>query len=297
MSQRTGNKKKRPTTTQNRKAPRSRSAINVYESNDVLKINYNQWLLPETEVYLHGNKEQSTSGTENEQQAEVVPSVTEKIPTPYDEVKAYLKKNSLVAKGLTIFDVLYPTSVTVKEPRHIQVIDRYVLSKVWDDILPLAYGSYAGKLRLVNHYAVDLEKYENKLKELLVNYHIFTSKFIWKHLSIEDKRRLGPHIYWVSLSNDEQNKFEKGIPKDEHTSESALEGYAWRKLTDAEQTNLLEKPVVYQDKNQTFLKTILKEAGAESAYSAVTRMDTEIHRAIKFLQISTDLRQLQKRAD
>ncbi|CAF4254307.1 unnamed protein product, partial [Adineta steineri] len=75
MSQRTGNKKKRPTTTQNRKAPRSRSAMNVYESNNVLKINYNQWLLPETEEYLHGNKEQSTSGTENEQQTEVVTSV------------------------------------------------------------------------------------------------------------------------------------------------------------------------------------------------------------------------------
>jgi hypothetical protein len=54
--------------------------------------------------------------------------------TPYDEIKSYLRKNSLVAKGLTIFDVLYPTTVTVKEPHHIQVIDRYVLAKVWDDV-------------------------------------------------------------------------------------------------------------------------------------------------------------------
>ena len=49
-------------------------------------------------------------------------------------MKSYLKKNSLLAKGLTIFDVLYPTSVTVKDPRHVQVIDRYVLAKVWDDV-------------------------------------------------------------------------------------------------------------------------------------------------------------------
>ncbi len=54
--------------------------------------------------------------------------------TPYDELKSFLKKNSLVAKGLTIFDVLYPTSITVKEPHHVQVIDRYVLAKVWDDV-------------------------------------------------------------------------------------------------------------------------------------------------------------------
>jgi hypothetical protein len=59
--------------------------------------------------------------------------------TPYDEVKLYLKKNSLVSKGLTIFDVLQPTSIPIKQPLHIQVIDRYVLAKVWDDVRILKY--------------------------------------------------------------------------------------------------------------------------------------------------------------
>jgi hypothetical protein len=45
-----------------------------------------------------------------------------------------LKKNSLVSKGLTIFDVLQPVSVTVKEPQHVQVIDRYALAKVLDEV-------------------------------------------------------------------------------------------------------------------------------------------------------------------
>ena len=54
--------------------------------------------------------------------------------TAFDEVRSYLKKNSLVAKRLTIFDVLHPTSVNIREPQHIQVIDRYVLSKVWNDV-------------------------------------------------------------------------------------------------------------------------------------------------------------------
>ena len=38
-------------------------------------------------------------------------------------------------------------------------------------ILPLTYGSYANKFRLVNHYAVDLEKYQVKLNELIGEYH------------------------------------------------------------------------------------------------------------------------------
>ncbi|CAF4808159.1 unnamed protein product, partial [Rotaria sp. Silwood2] len=66
---------------------------------------------------------------------------------PLDEVKSYLKRNSLVSKHLTIFDVLHPMSVTVKQRHHVQVIDRYVLAKVWDDILPLTYASYVNKFR------------------------------------------------------------------------------------------------------------------------------------------------------
>ena len=61
--------------------------------------------------------------------------------------------------------------------------------------------------------------------------------------------------------------------------------------------SLLQKSVPYQDKNQTLVKAALKEAEADSALKGINRMDVEIHRAIKFLQISADLRQLQKRAD
>jgi hypothetical protein len=54
--------------------------------------------------------------------------------TPYAEVKLYLKKKSLVRQGLTLFDVLHPTLATIKQPQHVQVIDRYVLARVWDDV-------------------------------------------------------------------------------------------------------------------------------------------------------------------
>ncbi|CAF3923286.1 unnamed protein product [Rotaria sp. Silwood2] len=274
-------KKKRSTTNRSRQR-RPKSASNLVEHGHVINLNSDQWLLPETKEYLkiNDNKEKAISDTEDQHEVEIVPTKIKPIRTPYNEVISYLKRNSLVVKGLTIFDVLYPTSITVKDPHHIQVIDRYVLAKVWDDILPLTYGSYVGKLRLVNHYAVDLEKYEVQLKELITNYYQFTSNFIWKHLYEDDKR-----------------KITKEISTEEHTSQSALENFAWLKLTDREQNDLLQKPVPYEDKNQTLLKNTLKDAEAESALKGVARMDVEIHRATKFLQISTDLRQLQRRAD
>ncbi|CAF4545963.1 unnamed protein product [Rotaria sp. Silwood1] len=299
MSHRTT--KKKSSTTNRSRQRRPQSASNLIQYSHVINLNSDRWLLPETQEYLkinnNNNKEKAISDTEDQHDVEIVTTKTKTIRTPYNEVKSYLKKNSLVSKGLTIFDVLYPTSITVKDPHHIQVIDRYVLAKVWDDILPLTYGSYVGKLRLVNHYAVDLEKYEVKLKELLTNYYQFTSNFIWKHLNDDDKRKLGPYLHWHSLSKDEQNKITKEISTEEYTSQSALENFAWIKLTETEQNDLLQKPVVYEDKNQTLLKNALKEAEAESALKGIARMDVEIHRATKFLQISTDLRQLQKRAD
>lgn len=60
--------------------------------------------------------------------------------------------------------------------------------------------------------------------------------------------------------------------------------------------SILQKPVIYHETTQERLKNALKDAKAESALEGVLRMDVEIKRAIKFLQISSDLRQYQKRA-
>lgn len=45
------------------------------------------------------------------------------------------------------------------------------------------------------------------------------------------------------------------------------------------------------------LKSALHDAECESGLNGVARMDVEIKRAVKFLQIANDLRQLQRRAD
>ncbi|CAF3336880.1 unnamed protein product [Rotaria sp. Silwood1] len=298
MSQRIDRKKR--SSISSHRTQKTKSATRLFGQTNTSNLNYSQWLLPETEEYLRNsdNKRRNTSFVEyEEQQQGVLTDSTEKLPTPFNEVKSYLKKNSLVSKHLTIFDVLHPMSVTVKEPHHIQVIDRYVLAKVWDDILPLTYASYVNKFRLVNHYAVNLEQYESKLRDLITDYYQFTSKFIWKYLDDEDKQKLGPHIYWISLSKEDQYKNAQEITKEEHKNEGALELFAWRKLSNKEQNNLLQKPAVYNEKTQSLLKNALQEAAAESTLQGVMRMDVEIKRAIKFLQISTDLRQYQKRAN
>lgn len=61
--------------------------------------------------------------------------------------------------------------------------------------------------------------------------------------------------------------------------------------------SLLEKPAIYHEKTAVVLKGALHDAGCESGLQGVARMEVEIKRAIKFLQIANDLRQLQRRAD
>ncbi|CAF1439450.1 unnamed protein product [Rotaria magnacalcarata] len=290
-------RRKRPSTCSTRKR-KTKSAIQLFEQTNPIDLKSKQWLLPETEDYLRTNdkKQHNVSVVANEEEAQEQESI-KRLPSAYAQVKSYLKTNSLVAKGLTIFDVLYPVSVTVKEPQHVQVIDRYVLAKVWDDILPLTYGSYVNKFRLVNHYAVNLEDYEMKLNSLIEDYYEFTSNFIWKYLTDEDKQKLGPIVYWMSLSKEEQNQNAQEITKEEYKNQSVLELFAWRKLTANEQQNFLKKSVKYNDKTENVLKNALQNAEAESALQGVMRLDVEIKRAIKFLQISSNLRQRQKRAN
>lgn len=59
----------------------------------------------------------------------------------------------------------------------------------------------------------------------------------------------------------------------------------------------LQTPPKYQDDIRTLLRKTLKEANDQSTLKGVSRIDVEIKRGVKFLQISADLRQLQKRQE
>ncbi|CAF1024066.1 unnamed protein product, partial [Didymodactylos carnosus] len=276
-------------------------------SNQASTINLNPDQRPNE--FLSGNNENSRIETTDN---EALSTGENNCITPDAEVKLFLKKNNLVAKHLTIFDILQPSSVTVKS-EYVQSIDRYVLSKVWDDILPLAHGSYVGKLRLINHLAVDLITYEKDLNTLLKLYLDFTSKIIWKYLSEEQKRKLAPQIYWNSLGEKSQNEEEKEkktiLIKSDSTNftitsnsvtfhlfeRSVLRDNAWRKLTADEQQNFIENPPRYDEDNKILLQNALDESKSLLKIKSVLKLDREIKKAVKFLQISTDLRKHQKR--
>jgi hypothetical protein len=55
--------------------------------------------------------------------------------TPHDEVKLYLKINSLVARNLTIMSVFRRVTVTMEDA---QIVDRYLVEKIWDDVCLVA---------------------------------------------------------------------------------------------------------------------------------------------------------------
>ncbi|CAF5216293.1 unnamed protein product, partial [Rotaria magnacalcarata] len=74
-----------------------------------------------------------------------------------------------------------------------------------------------------------------KLNSLIEDYYEFTSNFIWKYLTDEDKQKLGPIVYWMSLSKEEQNQNAQEITKEEYKNQSVLELFTWRKLTANEQ--------------------------------------------------------------
>ena len=59
-------------------------------------------------------------------------------PIDLDEsvtVRRWLARNSLRALKLTILDALEPTLVK-QTPEHVKILDKYVESKVWNDVSP-----------------------------------------------------------------------------------------------------------------------------------------------------------------
>nr|XP_015219502.1 PREDICTED: von Willebrand factor A domain-containing protein 3B isoform X2 [Lepisosteus oculatus] len=126
----------------------------------------------------------------------------------------WLKANGLVARRLTIIDALAPTAVP-QTTRYIPILDKYIYSKVFDEVLPFAHVSGSKQqLTLVNPQAVNLEGYKKKLEHALKSY----------------ERRLNL-IVWRALTQEERDKFgsEKPVPFKEHKEAllQALDRLGW----------------------------------------------------------------------
>ncbi|XP_063809397.1 von Willebrand factor A domain-containing protein 3B isoform X2 [Pseudophryne corroboree] len=107
----------------------------------------------------------------------------------------WLKTHGLAARRLTIMDALAPTTVP-HTAKYIPVLDKHVLSKVFDEVFPLAHVSGNRKfITLINPKAVNLTDYKEKLEQAIKSY----------------ERRLNL-VVWRALSQEERDKFDSDVP-------------------------------------------------------------------------------------
>ncbi|XP_059695446.1 von Willebrand factor A domain-containing protein 3B [Haemorhous mexicanus] len=126
----------------------------------------------------------------------------------------WLKTHGLAARRLTIMDALAPTTV-LHSKKYIPVLDKHVVSKVFDKMLPLAHVSSDKKgIALINPWAVNLDAYKKKLEQAIISY----------------ERRLNL-VIWRALSQEERDKFEEDGPvqyiQHKETLLEALENLGW----------------------------------------------------------------------
>ncbi|KAL8190157.1 UNVERIFIED_CONTAM: hypothetical protein K2H54_041761 [Gekko kuhli] len=91
----------------------------------------------------------------------------------------WLKTHGLVARRLTIMDALAPTAVP-RTAKYIPILDKHVVSKVFDDVFPFAHVSNDMKcVTLINPQAVDLDAYKKKLLEAIKTYErqVYSAEF------------------------------------------------------------------------------------------------------------------------
>ncbi|KAM6093546.1 LOW QUALITY PROTEIN: von Willebrand factor A domain-containing protein 3B [Chlamydotis macqueenii] len=110
----------------------------------------------------------------------------------------WLKTHGLVARRLTIMDALAPTAVPHRT-KYIPVLDKHVVSKVFDELLPLAHVSNDKKrITLINPQAVNLDAYKEKLEQAIKSYERRLNLVIWRALSQEERDKFkddGPVQY------------------------------------------------------------------------------------------------------
>ncbi|XP_026563275.1 von Willebrand factor A domain-containing protein 3B [Pseudonaja textilis] len=101
----------------------------------------------------------------------------------------WLKIHGLVAKRLTIMDALAPTAVP-RTTTYVPILDKHVVSKVFDDIFPFAHVSNDKKcVTLLNPQAVDLDAYRKKVQEAIKIYERRLDQIVWKALPQKEKEK------------------------------------------------------------------------------------------------------------
>ncbi|GFR58512.1 von Willebrand factor A domain-containing protein 3B [Elysia marginata] len=143
----------------------------------------NEWLLPETKSLFQVQAERQK---EIAQQREIQEKLRKKKSGKMARAsemssKQWLSKNGLVAKRLTILDALGSTFIPHKA-KYISILDKHVMSKVFDEVLPIAHVSKSQNVRLVNPNGVNLKEYETKVKAAQAKFRKRLDALVWNAL-------------------------------------------------------------------------------------------------------------------
>ncbi|XP_078514366.1 von Willebrand factor A domain-containing protein 3B [Lissotriton helveticus] len=176
-----------------------------------------QMLLENNELFLRNNLKSAVVIKELMKfEDEVTEKKTKSIPKDSLDMSSsrWLKTHGLVAQHLTIRDLLAPTAVR-HTAKYVPVLDKHIVSKVFDEVLPIAHVSENTKLvTLINPLAVNLSMYKQKVGRVIN----------------ACERRLNLLI-WRALTQDERDKFEStvAVPYKEHKEAllQALDRLGW----------------------------------------------------------------------
>ncbi|NXP91403.1 VWA3B protein, partial [Passerina amoena] len=174
----------------------------------------------------------------------------------------WLKTHGLAARRLTIMDALAPTAV-LHSTKYIPVLDKHVVSKVFDKMLPLAHVSSDKKeIALINPWALNLDAYKKKLEKAIISYErqeLHSLKNCFPFFN----RRLNL-VIWRALSQEERDKFEE------------------------------DGPVPYLQHKETLLEA-LENLGWPVSYEDVKLLEDEILTALTYIQQASDLQEAVKK--
>ncbi|XP_029107150.1 von Willebrand factor A domain-containing protein 3B [Scleropages formosus] len=154
------------------------------------------WMVPETLSLFQANIEKqnqvlhslgSAAGeVEQKKERRRRPQLCLDEPTAH-----WLRTNSLVARRLTMMDILAPVGIPQKA-KYVPILDKRIYSKVFDEQVHPFNSTIRGcqQLTLINPLAVDLEGYKTKLKEVLKMYERRLDLMVWRALTPEEKDKL-----------------------------------------------------------------------------------------------------------
>ncbi|XP_078259101.1 von Willebrand factor A domain-containing protein 3B-like [Rhinoraja longicauda] len=150
-----------------------------------------EWMLPENKELFVNNYNKELEVLIGLNLSAVSPKITGRQVENSPDVSSaqWLKTNSLIAKRLTIMDALAPTAVP-QSAKYVPVLDKYIVSKVFDEVLPLAHVSnYKKQITLINPLAVNLGDYKVRLRQAIQTYEKRLNLIVWRAISQEERDR------------------------------------------------------------------------------------------------------------